>query len=187
VISLAQTDDERRAIERFWIDQFDDWDVHMNIICDAADDHIYLPLVAQVQVDGRLVAAAFTRPLRSLAQQANDPSDPLAVDAKRLLPRYVELDTMAVHRDFQGRGYGQAMLDFLEPMLAKRGGRMLFGSVTSHQKEAFLRSYYERLGFACLREGEPLPPFGGFNPEHRDQDSVRFFFWKRLRSVSSAS
>lgn len=181
MITLAGTNAERRAAERLWA-QHGDWVVHSGIICDPADDDVYLPLVAQVHIEGRLVGATYTRPLRSFAEQANDPDEPNRERCRELLPRYIELDAMAVDPRFRGQGIGAAMLNYLEPKIRARGGRMLFGQVTSDAEASFLRRYYSQLGFRCMPEGEPLPPMLGMEMEHRDPSVVWFFFWKQLKA-----
>ncbi|MGB5636047.1 MAG: GNAT family N-acetyltransferase [Waterburya sp.] len=62
---------------------------------------------------------------------------------------------IAVHPDYQGKGYGSSLLRYIEQMLAARGERLLLVETSSLARFEPTRGFYQKCGYekeAQIRE-----------------------------------
>jgi GNAT superfamily N-acetyltransferase len=178
VITLAESDEERRDVLNLFLDVFED--IAPTAVPMRDVDHMYEPLIAQVRDDkGELIAGALTCRPQIAAGLSMLPEALRPKELARAAERVSELDLMAVRPDRRGEGLGQALVSYLEPLLVARGVRAWFGNVTPELEIARLRRFYDRAGFQVLANGQPLPPFGGQQWSPPGAQSPAFYFWKR--------
>lgn len=60
-----------------------------------------------------------------------------------------DLYWIAVHRDWQGRGAGRALLAEAEQRIAAAGGRRIYVETSSRDQYTPTRAYYEHNGYVC--------------------------------------
>lgn len=176
-IQYVSTDAERLEVRDFLAE-------HIPGIADTAVpaktmDIAYNPLVPVVRDEsGQIVAAALTCRAQLAAGAA------LTGMGQKMfgtaLDRHSELDLIAVAEDARGNGLGTRMVNDMEAELVRRGVRVWFGNVTEGSDITRLRTYYSRLGFKVLADGQPLPPLLGKQWVPPFAEPPVFFFYKLL-------
>lgn len=58
-----------------------------------------------------------------------------------------DLYWIATHRDFTGRGFGRALMQFVEEWVVERGGRLLVVETSSRESYGDTIRFYRRLGY----------------------------------------
>lgn len=182
-INYANTDDERQEVRDFLADHIPG--VQLTAVPQTGMDGAYAPLVPVVRSkQGQIVAAALTCRAQLAARGSLIPA--LAVeDYTAVMNKHSELDLLAVAESAQGNGLGTSLVLDLEARLAKRGVRVWFGNVTSGTDAERLRSFYSKLGFTVLDDGQPLPPLLGKNWVPPGVEPPVFYFYKSIHSVAA--
>lgn len=178
-ITTATTDSERAAAQQLLAGVIPG--IAPNAVPGVAMDRMYRPVVALAHdASGTLVGAALTCLPQVAAGIGMLPAAqrPRAFD--RTLDKVSELDLVGVHPTAQGAGVGAALVQFLEAELSRRGVRYWFGNVTTDLHVARLRTFYTRLGFTCLPDGTPPPPFGGVEWVSPYTERPAYWFWKTI-------
>lgn len=80
---------------------------------------------------------------------------------------------IAVAKEFQGKGIGAEMMDYIEDVLSQKSGRILIVDTSSDDQFELTRKFYVKLGYnqeAIIRD---------FWSEGED----KVIFWKKLKKV----
>lgn len=171
-ISQAMTSPERDAAQQLFEDTF------ANLPGDAVpsylEGHPVKPVLAIATDDaGEVVGAALAcRPVlvaRALESAGVPPlrrmlNERIGWDLAcyESVPDLVyELDLMAVAPDSRGNGVGEGLVRFVETALTNAGVHALIGHATPAMGGAEARGFYERCGFAVLKDGRDIPKFVG--------------------------
>ncbi len=89
---------------------------------------------------------------------------------ERLTNGTYNLYLIAVHKDFQGKGIGAALMDYVENLLKSRGNRILLVETSGLPEFELTRKFYDKCGYkreAIIRDFY-----------HDGEDKV--IFWKKL-------
>lgn len=90
---------------------------------------------------------------------------------ERLTKGTYNLYAIAVHKDYQGKGIGRVMMNYLENMLCAEGNRILIVETSGKSEFALTRKFYRHCNYV---EQATVPEF-------YDENDDKVIFWKKLR------
>ncbi|XGV96205.1 MAG: GNAT family N-acetyltransferase [Leptolyngbya sp. BL-A-14] len=85
----------------------------------------------------------------------NKPVGVAYVAPERMTEGVWNLYLIAIHPDYQKKGYGKALLQYVEQILANQGERILLVETSGTDDFAYVRAFYRSNGYeeeACIRE-----------------------------------
>jgi GNAT superfamily N-acetyltransferase len=180
-ITYASSDDERREVRDFLAEHIDG--IAETAVPATSLDYAFKPLVPLFRgEEGQVVAAALTcRAFIAGSAVLTGRAEQMFGTA---LDRHSELDLLAVAEGSRGEGLGTSLVEELESKLAAQGVRVWFGNVTAGNDVERLRSFYSRLGFTVLADGQPLPPLLGRQWTPPLTEEPVFVFYKMVAQPS---
>ena len=80
------------------------------------------------------------------------------------------LYAIAVHKDYQGKGIGSAMMTYIENVLQKNGSRILIVETSGTAEFTLTRKFYDQCNYVQQ----------AVIPEFYDKEDDKVIFWKKL-------
>lgn len=80
------------------------------------------------------------------------------------------LYAIAVHKDYQGKGVGKKMINFIETLLISKGKRILIVETSGKPEFELTRKFYKQCNYTLQ----------AIIPEFYDVDDDKIVFWKKL-------
>ncbi len=90
---------------------------------------------------------------------------------ERLTEGTYNLYAIAVHKDYQGKGLGREMMDYIETLLRDSGNRILIVETSGKPEFELTRKFYDKCNY--IKQATI--------PEFYDKDDDKFVFWKKLK------
>ncbi|WP_299220407.1 GNAT family N-acetyltransferase [uncultured Aquimarina sp.] len=90
---------------------------------------------------------------------------------ERLTEGTYNLYAIAVHKDYQGKGIGKQMMDYIENLLQENGHRILIVETSGKLEFELTREFYHKCNY---RKQAVIPEF-----YNKDDDKI--VFWKKLQ------
>ncbi len=90
---------------------------------------------------------------------------------ERLTEGTYNLYAIAVHKDYQGKGLGREMMDYIETLLRDSGNRILIVETSGKPEFELTRKFYDKCNY--IKQATI--------PEFYDKDDDKVVFWKKLK------